>query len=444
MSKTLQSVDCSGLNTLLMQKREKSLLYVPPIRFSLVSPYPNFTQSQLDMRRKAEILKYNGNNQNTKTNNLTKKELWSLLSKNKTNSKISQYTVSNNIFGKTCVSDAKKPTLTSSCDVPGPIIYLHNDPDIPLYNYNISRTFGIEPKINNYLWNAYSMNILEFLVSNTNFAYSDRPNIFQTTNSIISSGSNLINLSSINSISVGYSIFASWIPTGTTVKSLGNGIDNIIAISKSVSVDISAGSIIRFRDLTTQTTIRTSPLGSILISELMGLNSYSFNLSFPLGIWVWGVYGNGISDTSGNTLLSPTIINSYDTLNITIESMSIIVSYNGIEVPNTNSVVSYSNTQPLSIKGSNIPYQESFYGIQYVGMVNISGLKLQTQPGDLYDIELTVSYTYDTSISNKFDIFQTGIFTNIPEKNKNTSSSNFKFNSNPYSVYSSGIFTPLY
>ena len=442
MSKSNLPVDCSGIMTLLMQKRSKALVNIPPTRFSLVSPYPNFTQSQLDMRRKAEILKYNNNQQNTKTNNLTKKELWSLLSKGKTNSKISQYTVSN-INGNTCISDVIKPTLTSSCDVPGSLIYLHYDPDVPLYNYNIVRTFGIEPNSNLSLWNAYTINILEFLVSNSRLAYSDKPNIFKKNTLDDSSGSNLIQLNSINNIVVGQSVFATCFPTGTTVIGLGNGIDNIISISNATTIDISAGSIIRFRDLTSQTTTRTSPLGSILITDYMNLNRYSFNLSFPLGIWVYGIYGNGIQDTSGNTLLSPITINSYDTLNINITSMSLIITYNGISITNTGVNVSYSNTQLLSIKGSNIPYQETFYGIQYIGMVNISGLNLQTQPGNLYDISLKVSYTYDTSISSKFDLFQSGIFTNIPEENKNTCSSNFKFNSTPYSVYSSGSFTPF-
>ena len=334
MSKTLLPVDCSGIFNILTQKRSKALVNIPPTRFTLGTPYPNFTQSQLDMRRKAEILKYNNNQQNTKTNNLTKKELWSLLSKGKTNSKVSQYTISNNIFGNTCISDIIKPTLTSSCDVPGSLIYLHYDPDVPLYNYNITRTFGTEPNSNTSLWNSYTLNVLEFLISNTKLAYSDRPNIFQQTTNDDSSGSNLIKLNSINNILVGQGVFATCFPTGTTVISLGNGIDNIISISNSTTIDISAGYIIRFRDVTTHTIIRSSPLGGILITNYMNLNRYSFNLSFPLGLWVWGMYGNGIQDTSGNTLLSPVIINSYDVLNINITSMTLTVTYNGITVKN--------------------------------------------------------------------------------------------------------------
>ena len=38
---------------------------ISPVRFELISPYTdsNYTQKQLDMRRKVEILKYKSNNQ---------------------------------------------------------------------------------------------------------------------------------------------------------------------------------------------------------------------------------------------------------------------------------------------------------------------------------------------------------------------------------------------
>lgn len=442
MSKTSSSVDCSGINNLLMQKRAKSLIHVPPSRFTLVSPYPNFTQSQLDMRRKVEILKYNGNKQNTKTNILTKKEQFALLSKGKSSAKISQYTITNNKSGNTCASDLTKPTLTSSCNVPGPLIYLQLDSSVPLYNYNVINTHGIEPISDTSLWHAYTKNILDFLVSNSATASADNPNIFVRTNtSKTSSGSNLIILNSLSNITVGLSVFATGIPTGTTIVSLGNN-SAIIILSNATTSAISGNTIIRFRNMNSQTISRTYPLGSILITDIMTSGRYSFNMSIPLGIWVWGIYGYGIQDQSENTILSSGTLVSSDTINISISSISITTTYNNVAITNTGVSVSYANTQTLSIKGSDIPNPGTFYGIQYVGMINISGLNLQTQPGNLYDITMTVSYTYETAISTKFDMFQTGIFTNIPEENINTHSSNFKFNSTPYPVYSSGFFTP--
>jgi hypothetical protein len=441
MSKSMTSFDCSGINQLIMQKRARALIHIPPSRFNLVSPYPLFTQSQLDMRRKVEILKYNGNKQNTKTNNLTKKEKWALLSKGKSNSQTSQYTISNDLSYNTCASDLTKPTLTSSCDVPGSLIYLQYDPDVPLYNYNVIRTFGTEQQTEP-LWNIYTNNILDFLVSNSNTANTDLPNILRSNTSKITSGSNIIILDNIENITVGLSVIKSGIPTGTTVVSLGNN-NNIIRISNASTYDISINSTIRFINLNTQTMIRTYPLGSISITDKNLTNNHLFVMNVPLGIWVCGIYGNGIQDQSGNTIISsPETLTSTDTINITISSIYITVTYNDIEIPNTADI-SYANTQSLSILGSDVPNKETFYGIQYVGMVNISGLDLQTQPGNLYNLTMTVSYTYDTDISNKFDVFQTGIFPNIQEENQNIYSSNFKFNSDPYPVYYPGTFTHI-
>ena len=60
---------------------------IPLVRFNVISPYidpltnqsTNITEQQLNMRRKAEILKYSSNRMPTQTNSLTKKQKWSQL-----------------------------------------------------------------------------------------------------------------------------------------------------------------------------------------------------------------------------------------------------------------------------------------------------------------------------------------------------------------------------
>lgn len=108
------------------QRRRLGLVNVPPTRLTPISPYLTgiYTQQQLDMRRKAEILQYSANKSNTKTNNLTRKEKWSQIARG-------------NYAGKTlyCEADDSIQTPTSSSGVPGPIKYLFNDSNIPLYNY---------------------------------------------------------------------------------------------------------------------------------------------------------------------------------------------------------------------------------------------------------------------------------------------------------------------
>ena len=113
--------------------KQQQRLIVPTDRLELQkSPYPEFTQQQLDMRRKAEILKYAANKQNTKTNVVTKAQTFA--NKMRQTGTISQATL-NLIARNTCADLATIPTPSSSCDIPGPVFIMRNDPTIPLYNY---------------------------------------------------------------------------------------------------------------------------------------------------------------------------------------------------------------------------------------------------------------------------------------------------------------------
>ena len=151
------------LNSICQQRRKQLLFNVPPIRYNPVSPYvqfPQYTQSDYDMRRKAEILKYNANKTNTKTNNFTKAEKWNQLVNGKNQSNSYPYIVSTgyydnkknyisaNIINKyTTVNICNPdliPTPTSSSGIPGKVIYLINDETVPLYNYSTKfNSYGI-------------------------------------------------------------------------------------------------------------------------------------------------------------------------------------------------------------------------------------------------------------------------------------------------------------
>jgi len=97
---------------------------LPKVRTETVSPYPSFTQEQLNMRRKVEILKY-ANQTSSLGGKYTKNQKWAMINKKKT----SRY--------QNLISCPKRiqPTPTSSCDVPGPVIYLLEDDSVPLYKY---------------------------------------------------------------------------------------------------------------------------------------------------------------------------------------------------------------------------------------------------------------------------------------------------------------------
>jgi len=107
------------------------------------------------MRRKAEILKHSGVSQNTKTNGLTKFESWAQLAKGTTS--LSQYAIMN----ANCSAASLKENIltpTSSCDVPGPVMYLINDPSVPLYNYATNtRAYGIVNQSNIINWQIETM-----------------------------------------------------------------------------------------------------------------------------------------------------------------------------------------------------------------------------------------------------------------------------------------------
>jgi hypothetical protein len=132
---------CEQLSMGQAQRRLRQLYNVPLTRFTPNNPYTSnkYTKLQLDMRRKAEILKYSPNKVSSQTNSLTKKEKFSLLVKGNVPSP-SQQILNKKIVDCAVAEDRLIPIPTSSCDVPGPVIYLYNDQTVPLYNYSVFNT----------------------------------------------------------------------------------------------------------------------------------------------------------------------------------------------------------------------------------------------------------------------------------------------------------------
>lgn len=107
-------------------RRFQMVYHIPPPRYDIISPYPTYTQEQLNMRRKAEILKYMSNNQNSKSNGFTKANRWSKIATNAKPASI-------------CAQNPDMiPTPTYFSDIPGPIQYLVRDTTIPLYNFKMN------------------------------------------------------------------------------------------------------------------------------------------------------------------------------------------------------------------------------------------------------------------------------------------------------------------
>jgi len=133
-------------NSILLKSRFQ-LNNIPPQRYDNLANNPyslSFTKSQLDMRRKAEILKYTASKTNTKTNNLTRSERWAQIvngssqQRNLSSSFIQSNTISqtvNSIIVQTCPSGTTITTPSYASGIPGPITNLSLDPTVPLYNY---------------------------------------------------------------------------------------------------------------------------------------------------------------------------------------------------------------------------------------------------------------------------------------------------------------------
>lgn len=136
---------------LLDQKKRMQLFNIPPVRYNSfdLNPYTKynlntgllFTKFDLDMRRKAEILQYNSNRMSTQTNNDTKSQYFSRVVSRKRNA----------IYDVSQCPVVKLPSSASG--VPGNLL-LYNDPNVTLYNYKQSTSYGIIPQeTDNNIWN---------------------------------------------------------------------------------------------------------------------------------------------------------------------------------------------------------------------------------------------------------------------------------------------------
>jgi hypothetical protein len=127
---------------------------MPMVRFNPVSPYSNsftgittnITPEQLNMRRKAEILKYESNRMPNQTNNLTKKQKWSRLV-TQPNRGIPEPDPNN---PDNCPTNV--PISTTASGVPGPPMLLYEDPNIPLYNFIVTRSYAYNVPNENAYW----------------------------------------------------------------------------------------------------------------------------------------------------------------------------------------------------------------------------------------------------------------------------------------------------
>lgn len=134
----------------LIQNQRILQIQNPPTRYNPPNPYlSGYKQFQLNMRRKAEILRYDPIRQPGQTNSLTKSQRWAQVVSGKfqtqSYTKIRQSDGTTTINGIPVNPNAQYiplncpdnkvnvPTPTSASNVPGPVIQLYNDGTTPIY-----------------------------------------------------------------------------------------------------------------------------------------------------------------------------------------------------------------------------------------------------------------------------------------------------------------------
>lgn len=348
-----------NLKQICKQRRLQMLFNIPPPRYNgVISPYNNYTKDQIDMRRKAEILQYNKGD--TKSNKLTKKQLFSTMVKTGSDIKsqrqrypditllqqdvkpdelnseyysasgepyyitikypdyyttitypsiydisyvryYNHYTVSSN--ARLCNNtEDMVATPTSSSNVPGRVQYLYYDTNIPLYQYAINtNSFAIGDILVQPEWNYYNNN-----------------NVFVKDNLL----------------------------TAIATLKINNSVQNY---------------------------------------------AYTYDIQTPVAFYIQDNIANDISLNKPIDLLC----------NATISSVSVDVQYNGYSV-------SLSKQPDISFNPNNIVFDisvnsstanTSFFGKIFMGNVNISNLYLYTAAGYIYDIKLIVQINLTTPIT---------------------------------------------
>ena len=342
-------------------RKRQQLFAMPSFRANPISPYPQYTQQQLDMRRKAEILQYAGNRMNTKTNSLTQTGKYAQIISGKYQSRpyTTTYTeTASYVYDKlldlsqvaitrtpvysnpdpTCPLDNMIPVPTSSCDVPGPIIYLYNDTSIPLYNYagSADKSYGITDVIE-------TDNFKTKYTNENTYAF--------------------------------YTITAEGLNT-----------------------------------------IQTEPteinLSTLYITNVVDSPQYVYELYVPIGIHFEGKYKTNITSEAAFSELGLSIpLNGFNP--------QVIFGTNVVSSDISCNATSINNvTFNVTNKSAN------FSGTIYIGMLKITKINLYTAPGYIYDINILTDMVLTANSSAEKENFisryefKYGLYYNISDANK--------------------------
>ena len=405
----------------ICQQRTKQLAFNKPLpRNEIVSPYNgNYTKDQFDMRRKAEILKYNNNASSSKTNNLSKSQRWAQLVNGNAGTQTSNFptiTVTTidylGIFNTFSVaypdslrtiatsqyvtdqygnnqlnpealqsvgtygyyniyilrgaqsvncSPSTVPTPSSSCNVPGPVTYLVNDETVPLYNF----TKNV---------NAYSYD--------SNGAQPKKWLFNPTTDILLTNGLDTTVLSLLITDQIDQSSYNFTLQLPFSVYVTGTNISSFLIYDPSDN---------------------PMPTPSYFPNAMINLQSIEFGVNYNNTPVTFksspqiSLYTNNtipLTNTNGNYL-----VNDFTPLQFDISFNEGFSEPLGIENPRSSidvtklRLVKSTDDEQIS-KGSPLgPVSTNDYYTAkiYTGVINISNIELLTAPGYVYDFYLQMN-----------------------------------------------------
>lgn len=356
-----------NLDLICNLRKRQQLFAMPSFRANPISPYPEYTQQQLDMRRKAEILQYAGNRMNTKTNSLTQTGRYAQVISGKYQPRpytttytetvsyvrdpirdLSQVIITRTpVYSNpdpTCPLDNMIPVPTSSSDVPGPIINLYNDLSIPLYNYagSADKSYAIT-------------DVIETDKFKTKYADKNAYSFYTITSTSLDA--NVIQTE----------------PTDITISTL-------------------------------------------YITNIIDAPQYVYELYVPIGIHFEGKYKT-----------TNIVAAAFNAISLSIPQSGFNPQVVFVTNPvSTNRQISFRNNQTFDMSFNVTNKSADFSGTIYIGMLKITNIDLYTEVGYIYDINILTDITLAANSAAEKDNFisryefKYGLYYNISDASKNT------------------------
>lgn len=200
----------------------------------------------------------------------------------------------------------------------------------------------------------------------------------------------------------------------------------------SVVEDLSANAILEI------TQIMNNEVGVILMGTGLQVNSETFHLSVPVGIWTIGFITYMAKD---HIRLGTTDIPGFDpNMSIHIDTYTLKVFYSDSLIYSQSGLANSLQDMSFNLLDLSIEQTNNFYAIQYVGNLELD-LSLPVQPTFVYDVQIEYTYHYN-QIQFVYDTgdFQSGVFTNLSTANLNTTF-NCSLTSTPALNYMPSSFT---